>query len=75
MHYSRKERRELAKKMGLLGKTSNKKWIERVRRGINAGNQIHAQFVNDVENRLIKERSEKEASNYKSDSDGEDKKD
>lgn len=62
MNYSRRERRELAKKLGLtdpnetLGKRN-----ERVTRSIEAGKQIHQQFQMQVENGLRNQASEREA--------------
>jgi 2-oxo-4-hydroxy-4-carboxy--5-ureidoimidazoline (OHCU) decarboxylase len=69
MHYNRKQRRSLARGMGLLNRSSNSVWRERVRRSIQAGIQIDQQFKNQVESRLRNAATEKEAAMIKADPD------
>jgi hypothetical protein len=71
MHYNRKQRRSLARSMGLLNVSSNEVWRERVRRSIQAGQQIDQQFKNQVESRLRNIAAEREAAMIKSDPDAE----
>lgn len=62
MYYNRKQRRELAKSMGLLGKKETpQQWHDRVSRSIEAGRQIHQQFMNEVETRLRNAAADREA--------------
>lgn len=62
MYYNRKQRREFAKQLGLIGKKESfSKWHERILRGIEAGKQLHNQFVNETENSVRKQMSDREA--------------
>ncbi len=59
--YSRRERRDLARRLGLSGNSNNfAKWRENVERSIKAGKQIDQQFKNYVENNLRNKRALKE---------------
>lgn len=67
MHYSRKQRKALAKQLGLTNSNESKKERqERVTRSIEAGRQIHAQFAMQVENDVRSQLSEIESKKYKS---------
>jgi hypothetical protein len=67
MHYNRKERKNLAKQLGLKNKNeSDKQRQERVSRSIIAGDQIHQQFLMQVENDLRNQRVEEDAKILKS---------
>jgi hypothetical protein len=62
MHYNRKERKNLAKQLGL--KTANEtreQRSERTSRAREAGNQIHQQFLMQNENTLRNQQVEKDA--------------
>lgn len=62
MNYSRRERRELAKRLGLTNPNESlAKRNERVTRSIEAGKQIHQQFQMQVANSLRNQASEIEA--------------
>lgn len=61
MHYNRRQRRQLAKDLGLLGKQeSHQQWLERTRRSREAGEQIHMQFLAENEARLREAAAERE---------------
>jgi len=66
-HYNRKERKNLAKRLGLKNNnetTSQRQ--ERIERSRIAGNQIHQQFLMQVENDQRNQLVEKEAQVLKS---------
>ena len=66
-HYNRKERKNLAKKLGLTNNNeSREQRQERVSRSITAGNQIHQQFLMQTENNVRNQEAEKEAQVLKS---------
>ena len=58
---SRKERRALAKKLGLIGKKESlNEYLERSRRAREFGNQIHLQHLQNQENYRINLEANKE---------------
>lgn len=59
--YTRRQRRALAKSVGLFGETSVAKWHERVARSQDAGKQIDQQFKNQVETNLRNAAAERDA--------------
>lgn len=62
MHYGRKERRALARSLGMIGQTeSPTQWRARIRRSQEAGRQIHRQFVNNCESNLRNAAADTEA--------------
>lgn len=62
MHYNRRQRRELAKQMGLIGKNeSPTAWASRVGRSIEAGKQIDRQFKNNNETDMRNAEADAEA--------------
>jgi hypothetical protein len=65
--YNRKERRKLAKKLGLNNKNlSEKERSVQRQRAQEAGRQIHMQFITEVENDTRKQDAEREARVLKS---------
>lgn len=75
-HYSRKQRRDLARMMGLLSsKDRYSVWLDRVRRSIGAGKQIDAEFKMGIENSIRTQLTAVEAKALKNltDSVGEDR--
>ena len=61
MHYSRKERRALAKSLGLIGQNeTTEQWRERIRRSQEAGRQIDRQFQNNNESNMRNAAAEAE---------------
>lgn len=53
MHYSRKERRALARSLGMIGQNeTTEQWRERIRRSQEAGRQIDRQFKNNNESNM-----------------------
>lgn len=67
MHYNRKQRKQLMKQLGISTKNETRKTRqERVTRSIEAGKQIHAQFIMQVENDVRNQLSEKEAKKLES---------
>ena len=60
---SRAARRDFARKLGLVKKTSNlKKMDEHLEKTIKMGQMIHSQHLQDLHNIQLKERMEKEGS-------------
>jgi hypothetical protein len=66
MHYNRKERKNLAKQLGLAKDETSAQREERVSRSIMAGRQISQQFQMQVENAIRNQMTEKEAQMLKS---------
>lgn len=67
MHYNRKERKNLAKQLGLKpNDESAKQRAERTTRSREAGNQIHQQFLMQTENNIRNQQVEKDAQVLKS---------
>ena len=65
-HYNRKERRRLAKKLGLINKNETREERNtRISRSIEAGKQIHQQFLMQNENNLRNQEVEREAEYFK----------
>lgn len=61
-HYNRKERKNLAKKLGLVkSDETSKQRQDRIERSKIAGNQIHQQFLMQVENDQRNQLVEKDA--------------
>lgn len=72
MHYNRKERRRLAKQLGLLKKSESwQEKRERIARSIEAGKQIHQQFLMETENSIRNQMAEREARAMQREADGE----
>lgn len=61
MHYNRRQRREIAKSIGLGKNESKEAREERIVRAIEAGRQIDRQFKNQVETNLRYQAAEKDA--------------
>ncbi len=67
MHYSRKERRNLAKQLGLSKKNETRSETnDRIFRSSQAGIQINQQFQMQTENEIRNKLSEKEVSVFNS---------
>lgn len=67
MHYNRKERKNLAKQLGLKNNNETIKQREdRIERSRIAGEQIHQQFQMQVQNDIRNQRAEKDAEVLKS---------
>jgi len=61
-HYNRKERKKLAKKLGLVNKNETfQERNDRVFRSIEAGKQLQQQFLMQTENNLRNQEVEREA--------------
>ena len=61
-HYTRGQRRELAKAMGMIPKSETpQQWNDRIRRSQEAGRQIDRQFKNNCETNLRNAAAEAEA--------------
>ncbi len=61
-HYNRKERKNLAKQLGLKKKNESfKERQERISRANEAGKQIHQQFLMQTENNIRNQQVERDA--------------
>ena len=66
-HYSRKQRKELAKMLGLINANETPlQRAERLKRSAEAGKQIHTQFVMNTENSIRNQMTEIEAKRFNS---------
>ena len=64
-HYNRRQRRELARSMGMLKNESHEAWQERVRRSQEAGRQIDRQFKNNSETNVRNAQADADAQRLK----------